>query len=279
MRKRIILLLFIPTILLYSALFSQERYTAEYRIGPRDLLDIRVFGLDELNQTVRVSEDGKISLPLLGEIEVENLTKSELEQKLVELLKKDYLQDPRVSVFIQEYRSKRISLIGGVRNPGPYELLGRETLLQILSKAGGLTNDAGNEIIILREFNNGAKKSLKISIDDLIFQGDERLNIPLWPNDIINIPIDKIVKIYVFGQVNNPGALQVKQSNIPTLLRAIAQSGGFSNRASKKNVVIKRKDKEGKETQIKVNVKEILRGKPDFQLMENDVVFVPESIF
>lgn len=279
MRKRIILLLFIPTILLYSALFSQERYAAEYRIGPRDLLDIRVFGLDELNQTVRVSEDGKISLPLLGEIEVENLTKSELEQKLVELLKKDYLQDPRVSVFIQEYRSKRISLLGGVRNPGPYELLGRETLLQILSQAGGLTNDAGNEIIILREFNNGAKKSLKISIDDLIFQGDERLNIPLWPNDIINIPIDKIVKIYVFGQVNNPGALQVKQSNIPTLLRAIAQAGGFSNRASKKNVVIKRKDIEGEETQIKVNVKEILKGKPDFQLMENDVVFVPESIF
>ncbi len=86
--------------------------------------------------------------------------------------------------------------------------------------------------------------------------------------------------MYVFGQVRNPGALDVRKSNIPTLLQAIAQAGGFSDRASKGGVIIKRKDDEGKEIEIKVNVKDIIKGKKkDVQLKENDVVYVPETIF
>ena len=84
---------------------------------------------------------------------------------------------------------------------------------------------------------------MKISIDDLFLKGDSRLNIPLEPNDIVNIPAEKTVLIYVFGQVRKPGALEVKKSNIPTLLQAIAQAGGFSERASKARVLIKRINK------------------------------------
>jgi polysaccharide export outer membrane protein len=121
---------------------------------------------------------------------------------------------------------------------------------------------------------------LKISIDDLILKGDAMLNIPLQLNDVINIPIDKIVNIYVFGQVRRPGALGVRRSNIPTLLQAIGQAGGFSERASKGKVLIKRIDDDGKEVKIKVNVKSIIKGKrKDIQLLENDVVIVPETFF
>ncbi|MFW6161019.1 MAG: polysaccharide biosynthesis/export family protein, partial [Acidobacteriota bacterium] len=127
---------------------------------------------------------------------------------------------------------------------------------------------------------DGSNTSLKISVEDLIIKGDPQLNIPLLPNDIINIPVDETVQIYVFGQVRNPGALNVKRSNIPTLLRAIAQAGGFSDRASKGGVIIKRKDENGEEREIKVNVKDIIKGKKkDIQLKENDVIYVPESIF
>jgi polysaccharide export outer membrane protein len=261
-------------------LLGQEKETAEYKIGAKDLLDISVFGLKELNRTVRVSEEGNISLPLLGEIYVEGLTKTELEEKLSQLLEEKYLQNPQVTVFIKEYQSKRVFMLGAVEEPGPYELLGSQTLLQFISQAGGLTSDAGDEIIIIRQLHDGTNKSIRISIDDLILEGDTSLNISLEPNDIVNIPADKSVFIYVFGQVKKPGSLDVKKSNIPTLLRAIAQAGGFSDRASKSKVIIKRVDQNGEEIQIKVNVKEIIKGKrKDVQLKENDIVYVPETIF
>ena len=261
-------------------LFPQQEYTVEYKIGAKDLLEISVFGQDELNKTVRVSEDGKITFPLLGEVEVEGLTKVELEKKLSRLLEEKYLHNPQVTIFIREYQSKTVSVLGAVKNPGHYEILGRQTLLHIISKAGGLTKEAGEDIIIMRQPQDGSSISLKISIDGLFLKGDPDLNVPLQPSDIINVPIDKIVHVYVFGQVKNPGALDVKKSNIPTLLRAIAQAGGFSERASKGGVIIKRKDESGNEKTTKVNVKDIIKGKKkDIQLMENDVVIVPETIF
>jgi len=268
-------------LLLFSFyLSSQEKYSTDYRVGPKDLLEISVFGLDELNKTVRVTEDGKITLPLLGEVEVEGLTKAELEIKLKQLLEEKWLHDPQVTIFIQEHQSKRVSVLGAVGSPGPYELLGRQTLLQIISQAGGLTQEAGNEIIVMRQLPDGTSTSLKISIDDLILKGDATLNIPLQPDDTVIIPIDRTVYIYVFGQVRSPGALEVRKSNIPTLIQAIAQAGGFSERASKGGVLIRRKDEDGEEIEIKVNVRNILKGKrKDIQLKENDTVYVPETIF
>ncbi|MCD6516684.1 MAG: polysaccharide biosynthesis/export family protein [Candidatus Aminicenantes bacterium] len=265
----------------YASLLSgQEERSLEYKIGPQDLLEIAVFGLDEMNKTVRVSEDGNITLPLLGEIEVKDLTKSQLEQRLARLLEEKYLQNPQVTIFIREYQSKRVSILGAVSEPGRYELLGRQTLLHMIAQAGGMTNEAGDEIIVVREKEDGTSKSLRISIDDLVLKGDPSLNIPLEPGDIVNVPIDMVVHIYVFGQVNSPGAIEVKKSNLPTLIQAIAQAGGFSERAAKGRVVIKRKNEEGVDEEIKVNVKAVMRGsKEDIQLEENDIVFVPETIF
>jgi len=259
---------------------TQTQYIVEYKIGPKDLLEISVFGLNELNQTVRVSEDGKITLPLVGEVAVDGLTKSELEKKLTTLLEAKYLQNPQITIFIKEYQSKRVSVMGAVGKPGDYELLGRQTLLQILSQAGGLTRDAAKEIIVMRRLQDGSSVSHHISIDDLILRGDPKFNILIEPNDIINVPVDMTVVIYLFGQVKSPGALQVKKSNMPTLLQAIAQAGGFTDRAAKGSVLIKRKDAAGKEIEIKVNVKNIIKGKKkDIQLEENDTIYVPESFF
>lgn len=261
-------------------LAAQVKFSQEYRVGPKDLLEISVFGADELSRTVRVSEDGKVSLPLLGEVLVDGLTKSELEKKLADLLGEKYVQNPQVTVFIREYQSKRVSVLGAVEKPGPYQLLGRQTLMQIVSEAGGLTRDAGSDIIIIRQIPDGTSTSLRISIDELFLKGDAKLNVPLEAGDIINIPVDKIVAVYVFGQVKNPGALQVKKSAVPTLLQAIAQAGGFTERASRGGVVIKRKDETGKEKEIKVNVRRILSNKQkDVPLLENDTVYVPESLF
>lgn len=260
---------------------SQEA-SKDYRIGAKDLLEIRVIGHEDASTTVRVSEDGKISMPYLEEVEVSGLTKRELEQRLVKLLAEGYFQNPQVTVFIREYKSNIVSIIGAVKNPGEYELIGRLTLIDLISKAGGPTGEEMKEIIIFRRLPDGNNTSLKISRDDLLDAGDPELNIPLQAGDVITLPIDRVVHIFVTGEVRNPGMLEVKKSELPnyTLLKAIAQAGGFAERGSKSGVKIIRKDEEGREQTIRVNVKDIEKGKrPDIKLYEGDVVIVPESIF
>jgi len=281
MKKHISTLFLLLAAAAIAAAGQEAALITEYRIGPKDLLEISVFGEEDMkNLVVRVSEDGKITLPLLREVDVNGLTKGDVERKITTLLAEKYLQNPQVTVFIKEYLSKRVSVLGAVEKPGPFELLGRQTLLQVISQSGGLTRDAGSEIIVIRPLADGTSTSLRISIEDLFFKGDPNLNIPLEAGDIVNVPVDKLVPIYVFGQVKNPGALQVKKSNIPTLLQAIAQAGGFTDRASKSGIVIKRRDAAGKETEIKVNTKDILKNKKkDVELFENDTVYVPESLF
>jgi len=279
MKKTAIGLLGLFLLTISGLLFSQEELVYEYKIGPRDLLELTVIGFEDVNKRYRVSEEGKINLPYLGDVEVEGMTRGELEKKLIQLLQEqNYMQTPQVSVLIVEFQSKRVYLLGAVGTTGPYELLGRLTLLKLLSQAGGLTPEAGNEIIITRQLPGGSKTSLKISVEDLILKGDPSLDVPLQPDDIINIPVDKTVLIYITGQVRTPGVLQVRKSTMPTLLRAIAQAGGFADRASKGGVVIKRTNEAGKEIEIKVDVGDIMKGKrKDVLLQEGDIVIVPEK--
>jgi len=258
---------------------SQEVPIPDYKVGPGDLLDINVFGVEQLNTTVRVSESGKVTLHLLGEVEVSGLTKPELEKKLTQLLSKD-LVNPQVTVFIKEYASNVVYVQGAVGKPATYPLLGRLSLRQILSQAGGFTPAAGNEIIVIRQVSGGGGTSLNISIDDLMIKGDPQVNIPLEPGDVINVPVDRVVIIYVLGQVKNPGAQEFKKSSMPTLLKAITKAGGFTDRAAKGSVRIKRKDALGKDLELIINAKDILKGKkPDIALQPEDIIYIDETIF
>jgi polysaccharide export outer membrane protein len=250
----------------------------EYKIGPKDLLDIRFYGQEKLNALVRVSEQGKVTLTWLNEVDVNGLTAAQLEKRLVALYKVgNFLVDPQISVFIKEMRSNRVSIVGAIQKPAAYEILGRQTLLGLIAEAGGLTKEAAKEINVLRTIADGTTIPLTVSINELMNQGDPKANIALEPGDIVNVQVDKLVPIYVFGQVKNPGALSVWRSNIPALTQAIAQAGGFTDRAKKSSVIVRRRDASGNEKIIRVNVKDILAGKPDFQLQEGDTVYVEET--
>ena len=122
----------------------------EYRIGPEDVLSINVFEAQELNRDVRVSASGEISLPLLGPVRAAGLTPRELEFVLQELLHRTYMKDPHVSVFVREMQSHPVSVMGAVRRPGVFQIRGSKTLLEVLSLAEGLADDAGETVIILR---------------------------------------------------------------------------------------------------------------------------------
>jgi polysaccharide biosynthesis/export protein len=282
--RKIICFFFFTALLLVALVPAQvdEAFIREYRIGAKDVLEITVVELPELNQTVRVSEDGSISLPLIGKVMIDGLTKEEVEKKLASLLlEQNYVKNARVTVFIKEYQSKRVALMGAVNKPGMYELAGRMTLLQLISQASGLTEQAASELFVLREGADGNQSRIVIDLDDLITEGNQALNIPLQAGDIVNIPTERIGNVYVFGAVRNPGAIQVKLSKKVNILQAIAQAGGLAAGASKSGVTITRKDeKTGKETKLKVNLNDILKGKrPADALLEGDVVYVPESIF
>jgi len=260
---------------------GQEAFIREYRIGSKDLLEIKVVELPELNLAVRVSEDGSITLPLIGRVELGGMTKDAAERKIAALLAEKYVNNPQVSVFIKEYQSNRVALIGAVKTPGMYEMIGSMNLLELISKAGGFADNTGNDLYVAREGKDGIQVKLTINLDDLIINGNQSLNIPLQPRDIVTVPVDKIIQVYVWGEVKNPGALSVKLSKKITLMQAIAQAGGTTATAKKSAVVIKRKDeKTGKEIQIKANLNDIIKGKaPDPPLKEGDVVYVPESFW
>jgi polysaccharide export outer membrane protein len=281
--KIVLIILFVSLVGIAPALAQvDEAFIKEYKIGAKDVLEITVVELPELNQTVRVSEDGSITLPLIGRVAIDGLTKEEVEKRLAALLlEQNYVKNARVTVFIKEYQSKRVALIGAVTKPGMYELVGRMTLLQLISQAAGLTENASSSMFVLREGKDGNQARIVIDLDDLINNGNQTLNIPLQAGDIVNIPVEQFINVYVFGAVRNPGVIQAKMSKNITILQAIAQAGGLIEGASKSGVTVTRKDKKtGDEIKIKVNLNDVLKGKePAMDLLEGDVVYVPESIF
>jgi polysaccharide export outer membrane protein len=254
---------------------SQTLPVHDYKIGAKDLLEIAVFELPELNQTVRVSEDGSITLSLLGKVEVAGLTAQELEKKLTTLLDQQFTKGAHVTVFIKEYQ--KISVIGAVGRPGQYELVGPTTLLQAIAQAGGLTAQAMNELFIYRRGDDGKQERIVIKLEDLTIGGNQDLNIELRPKDVVTVPIDQMLNVFVYGEVKSPGAISYLSSKKITLVQAIAQAGGTTEWAKKSQVMIKRKDKKtGKEMQIHVNLKNMINGRiADINLEEGDIVIVP----
>jgi polysaccharide export outer membrane protein len=247
----------------------------EYKIGAKDLLEITVFNLPELSQTVRVSEDGSVTFSLLGKVEVAGLTAQELEKKLASLLDRQYTKNARVTVFIREFQ--KVAIIGAVARPGMYELVGPTTLLLAIAQAGGLTAQAMNELFVYRHGKDGKQTRIVVKLEDLMINGNQDLNIELQPKDVVNIPIDQMQNVFVYGEVRTPGAVPYLSSKRITLLQAIAQAGGTTEWAKKSGVIIKRKDKKtGKEMKIPINLKRMISGKiADIVLEEGDVVIVP----
>jgi len=251
-----------------------------YLIGRQDVLEVRVFDLDELNQTVRVSDDGSITLPLLGRLAVAGLTKSELEALIARLLEERFVRNPQVTLFVKDYESRKVAVSGAVRNAFTYEMLGHKTLLEMISLAGGLDGDLGKEIIIFRRRKDGTTDRVAIDLEGLIYAADPALNITVLPGDIIYVPEVERVRLFVSGAVSKPDLYEVPRDEPVTVLKAITLAGGTTDRASEKRVQILRTGPDGRKTTIPVNLRKIKRGKAeDVVLQKDDVVLVPESYF
>lgn len=253
----------------------------DYVVGPEDLLEISVFQVDELKNTVRVNSKGFINLPLAGALDVRDLTVSELEGLIAEKLQV-YLEEPTVSVFVKEYRSQRISVLGSVKEPRVHYVSGQTYLLDLISLSGGLTPEAGNYCIVQKgnpanpDSDEQGAERLVIDLEELLVKGQLDLNIPLGSGDIIHVPPSGI--FFVDGAVNGPGSFQLKGKTMMT--QAISMAKGFAYEADSSDIKIYRDDGGGNKERelLTVNYNSVINGKQsDVELLDKDIVIVPRS--
>ena len=318
----------------------------DYVIGNGDLVDIEVFDVKELSREVRVTQTGTIGIPLVPvRLHIAGLTEIQAEQKISEVLEADGLvSHAEVSVTVKDRKSKPITVVGAVGHALVYQADRQVTLLEVLAEAGGVSNDAGDRVIITRpasaQFievteappigpedpaaNNASAtgassgssaaeppplsassttppapshdappaaaapspskaaasvngNSITINLNDLVESGDTTNNIPLLAGDIVTVPHAGIV--YVIGAVTRPGGfvLSNDRSELSTL-KILALAGGMTPTAKSDHVVIIRKNDQGQQHEIQIDLKKILkRQAEDVQLQPSDVMYVPDS--
>lgn len=180
------------TVILLLILSAQNNLFADgkdYRIGPENLLQINVhYGKDGvISQKVRVSSKNLITFPLVGEVDVKDLTVSELENKLYSLLEKDYLVNPQVTVVIEEYST--VSIIGQVTKPGSYPIKGRLTVVEAISLAGGFSKIASpNGVKVARINSDGSRTEILVRVNDIMKGNKQKDNIYLQAGDVVVVP-------------------------------------------------------------------------------------------
>jgi polysaccharide export outer membrane protein len=275
--------------------------SCEYTIGPEDVLDINVFEAQEMNREVRVSASGEISLPLLGAVRAAGLTPRELETSLEELLHQKYMKDPHIGVFVREMQSHPVSVMGAVRKPGVFQIRGNKTLLEILSLAEGLADDAGEEVIILRGAGqNNTPGSLSEKANDVTESspamrlqesdsaaamggGTEKSNsfsenvVRVNLKDLLDsadpshnpavypgdiVKVSRAGIVYVVGAVKRPGGFAMKTNERISVLQAIALSEGLTHTAAKNGArIIHTNEQNGARTGTPIDLGKILTGK------------------
>ena len=291
---------------------SANSSTHDYRIGAEDLLELAVFEAPELDRTLRVSANGQISLPLLGSSQAAGLTSRELEVVIQELLRRSYMKDPHVSVFVKDMQSHPVSVFGAVKKPGVFQIRGSKRLIEVLSMTEGLSDDAGDNVVVMRQAqpsgttdpkvdggspsapalqvktDNGAStrsvaggsasgETLNINLKDLLNSPDSRSNVLIYPGDVIKVSRAGVV--YVVGEVKKPGGFVLKTNENISVLQALALAEGPTRTSARSRVRIIRSDgTTGARIEIPIDLGKILAGKlPDPILLPKDIVFVPNS--
>ncbi len=276
----------------------------DYRLGPEDVLEVSIFEWELREETksveIRVSETGLIGLPVIGDMNVINLTVEEIKAKIEKRLKDwQIIPNPRVSVVVQQFRSKRVAVVGAVRDPGTYTIRRNvTTLLDILSLAGGPDARAGQVAYLIRDirptmssgagtdpanggtamaglpFDLGGKDVISIDLYELLELGDLSLNVLVGNGDVVNVPEAR--RFHVIGFARDPGSFALKKPT--TVLEGIAMARGFQEvEASKRDCVVKRKTPDG-EYIIPVDLVAISQGEaPNFYLQPDDIIYVRQT--
>jgi polysaccharide biosynthesis/export protein len=264
--------------------------TAAYVLGPDDQIAVHAPDAEEIgNAPIRIDTGGYIRLPLAGRIKAAGLTAEQLENEIAARLKV-YIKQPDVAVSVHEFRSQPVSVIGSVKNPGVHQLQGRKTLVEILSLAGGLADDAGHSVKITRRLEwgrvplrearddeSGGFSVGEVNLDSIMRARKPEENIVILPRDVISVP--RADMVYVVGQVMKAGGFVLRERETLSALQALSLAGGTDRAAAPQNARILR-PVAGAESraEIAVDLKRILAGQAaDVALESEDILFVPGS--
>jgi polysaccharide export outer membrane protein len=275
-----------------TALAGSQVKNETYQIAVDDVLDVYVVDIAEITRSYRVTPDGTISVPLLTTpMPAAGRTLPELSDAIREALRaKGVVMNAQVTVSVQQSRLHGVSITGAVKHPQIYTVLGRTTILDVISQAEGLADDAGSIGIVRRgdiaaralNINPDDDMAMTVTVDirDVMEAGDRSANIAIYPGDHVTIPRAGVV--YVVGAFNKPGGYPIRTGRFGmTVMQAVALAGDMKSTARPDQGMIVRFDvnSPGGRTQIPVNLKKVLAGKnQDVALRSEDILFVPDSI-
>lgn len=271
-----------------AAMLQSSAASTDYRIGPEDLLEITLFNIPEAagmdrqvtprTMTVRVTQRGQISLPLLGEVDAKGVTVSELEKRLREGFDK-YIYNPQIGILIREFRQK-VSIIGAVQRPGVFELTGQKSVIEVLAMAGGVSEKAGGQVHIYR--GRGTERETHV-IDLAILANGTGLinasnagmiNMPVTAGDMINVPESGM--FFVDGAVRKPGSYPLGRQY--SLTQALASAGGIDTELYSSEISIFRRKGPGQVETLAFNLDNIMAGTAtDPPIQPDDVIMLPVS--
>ena len=278
MKRQLSAFLFI----LLASLFAQaedavplEEGREVYRLQRNDSISVTMFQEAAMSRSALIGKSGSISFPLIGSVDLVGLTVPELEQKLVDLYKKDYFVDPKISVIITSYATKSVIVSGAVTRPGgvPYPDEGIISLAQAIAASGGITEMGDtNRITIVRKKGGSMVTTMNQAGEVELLPGDTAL--------VHTLPINQInITATIVGEVNRGGEIQLPASGKLDILSAIAKAGGLSRMANKKVATLRRFTPEGY-TVEEINIKDITSGKEDMLFIrEGDILVIKESRF
>lgn len=252
---------------------SAEAGKVEYRLGPEDILEIYVDRHADLSRVVVVGPDGKISLPLIGDVTASGLTRTDLQNAIAKKFE-DFIKEPMVTVLIQSFNSFKVYVLGQVNRPGLYSLKGKPYLMEAISLANGLTDFANAEEVVLRR----GHERFEVDLVKYLTTGESGVDMTLHAGDTIFVPrLEHEKKVFIIGEVNLPGAHDLKRP--VSLLEAMALAGSHKNTARLDDVVIERKAP-GKKIVYHVNLSKVFSGidlSQNITIQPGDTIFVPKG--
>ena len=258
---------------------GNNRRSGEYEIGAGDKLEFSVFGHDDLKRSLEVRSDGKANIPMLGDMAVAGKTTDELDEEVTQILGRDYIVDPQVSIELKESAKLWVTIMGEVRTPGRYPLKRDMKLIDLMAASGGITKDAGSRITVARhsgEEGVGDVQTLSVERDRLLGDVTGESNLVLQRNDVVTVGGKDYY--YIRGEVGRPGPYFLESGT--TVLKAISVASGLTPFANRRSVSVLRSGKDGVQEKIVVNLKSIEDGKaPDIPLKPEDTIIVPRRVF
>ena len=237
---------------------AQPIADTDYTVGPQDVLSVRIYGEEKLSGRIRIDNDGSFPFEYLGRVKAEGMTTAQIEAYLTKALGDGYLRNPQISVEVVEYRSQSVFVTGEVRSPNKYSLPGNSTLMDVLTLAGSITQNAGNWVQITHARQGAellgpsasADYDIRVNLRDI--QTGKAQNIKMRDGDTIFVP--KAERIFVVGQVRNSGAIVFEEGM--TVFEAIAAAGGITEKGSNSRIEIiriengQRKTLDAKQTDV-----------------------------